>query len=79
MKPSRYTCLLVLLVPHVVALVAKGRSLSEVEAAKLFYSSRVYAVLEDELTKLWHFSPLTLYNMFEHEQLTGEIFFPEEG
>ena len=43
-----------------------------------FYTS-VYEKLEQEDTKLWHLSPLTLYNMFEEEQKTGDFVFPEEA
>ena len=38
----------------------------------------VYALLEQEETKLWHFSPLTLFNMFDEEQKTGRFTLPEE-
>ena len=32
-----------------------------------------------EETKLWHFSPLTLFNMYDEERNTGGFSFPEEG
>jgi hypothetical protein len=35
-------------------------------------------LLEQEETKLWHFSPLTLFNMYDEEKNTGCITFPEE-
>lgn len=31
----------------------------------------LYALLEQEDTKLWHFSSLTLFNMFDEEKKTG--------
>lgn len=49
----------------------------EGECAFQFYS-KVYALLEQEETKLWHFSPLTLFNMFDEEQKTGSFELPEE-
>lgn len=49
----------------------------EGECALQFYS-KVYALLEQEETKLWHFSPLTLFNMFDEEQKTGSFELPEE-
>lgn len=33
---------------------------------------------EQEDTKLWHFSPLTFFNMFDEEKRTGSFTFPEE-
>lgn len=56
-----------------------GVRIAELEATKSFYGSRVYTMLEDEETKLWHLSPLTLYNMYDEEQKTGTITFPEEA
>ena len=55
------------------------KSYDEVTASREFYRSQVYASLEQEETKLWHFSPLTLYNMFDEEQKNGSFTFPEEG
>lgn len=38
----------------------------------------VYEKLEREDTKLWHLSPLTIFNMFEEEQKTDKVTYPEE-
>jgi len=45
----------------------------------MFYESKVFECLEREDTKLWHLSPLTLFNMFDEEQKTGSFVFPEEA
>ena len=55
----------------------ENSQLSELEATEPFYSSQVYSLLEEEKTKLWHFSPLTLYNMYEEK--TEKITFLEEA
>ena len=47
------------------------------EALLSFYQSRAYRLLEQEDTKMWHFSPLTLFNMYDEERKTGTITFPE--
>jgi hypothetical protein len=70
--------MLMLLVPQVIKLIIERHGLSEREAADVFYNSRVYALLEDEETKLWHYSALTLFNMYGEERETGKITFPEE-
>jgi hypothetical protein len=70
--------MLMLLVPQVIQLITEKYGLSEREAADAFYNSRVYALLEDEETKLWHYSALTLFNMYGEERETGKITFPEE-
>ncbi len=78
MNNDKFTAMLILLVPAVVELIVKEYKLSEIKATEQFYNSKVYDLLEDENTKLWHFSPLTLFNMFDEEQKTGRITFPEE-
>jgi hypothetical protein len=35
--------------------------------------------LEDEQTKLWHLSANALFEMFQEEQETGKITYPEEA
>ena len=52
--------------------------IDEIAASEKLYNSVLYEKLEQEETKLWHLSPLTLYNMFDEEQNTGFITYPEE-
>ena len=63
----------------VINLINEKYPYDEVKAAQEFYRTEVYALLEQEETKLWHFSPLTLYNMFDEEKRTGSFDIPEEG
>ena len=35
---------------------------------KEFYDSKVYSFLEQEDTKLWHLSALTLFHMFDEKK-----------
>lgn len=77
MEQKKFEAMLVLIVPKVTGLIVKNYGLDEVTAARLFYESRVYSLLEQEDTKLWHLSPLTLFNMYDEEKKTGNITFPE--
>ena len=77
MDQKKFEAMLVLIVPKVTGLIVKNYGLDEVTAARLFYESRVYSLLEQEDTKLWHLSPLTLFNMYDEEKKTGNITFPE--
>ncbi len=77
MEQKKFEGLLILIVPQVVGLIVKNCGLDEMTATTLFYKSRVYALLEQEDTKLWHYSPLTLFNMYNEERETGNITFPE--
>lgn len=79
MDEKKFESMLVLLVPQVVHLITENYPLDEVAATERLYRSKVYESLEQEDTKLWHLSPLTLFNMFDEEQKTGSFTFPEEA
>ena len=78
MKKEKFEAILFLLVPQIVNLIVENYSLDEVTAHKELYNSKVYAFLEQEDTKLWHLSALTLFNMLDEEKRTGKVIFPEE-
>ncbi|MBQ8640508.1 MAG: hypothetical protein IJ468_15330 [Lachnospiraceae bacterium] len=77
MEQKKFEAMLVLIVPKVIGLIVENYKLDEVTASSSFYESKVYSLLEQEDTKLWHFSPLTLFNMYDEERKTGNITFPE--
>lgn len=79
MEKQKFEAMLILLVPQVIHLIAENYPYDEVSAAKEFYDSKVYSFLEQEDTKLWHLSALTLFNMFDEEKKTGTFTFPEEA
>jgi len=79
MEQSRLTTILVFLIPQVLSLIIAEYKVTEEKASDMLYSSELYAVLEDEPTKLWHLSAHALFEMFQEEQKTGKITFPEEG
>ena len=77
MEQKKFEAMMVLIVPRVIALIVENYGRDEISAAKEFYESKVYSMLEEEATKLWQLSPLTLFNMYDEEQKTGCITFPE--
>ena len=79
MKDERFVAIMGVLVPQVIRLITENYAYDEMTATNEFYSSNLYALLEQEDTKLWHFSPLTLFNMFDEEKKTGNFTFPEEA
>jgi len=79
MDQKKFEALLTLIVPQVIQLIVENYSYDEITACKKFYKSEVYSLLEEEDTKLWHLSPLTLFNMYDEEVRTGTITFPEEA
>ena len=50
-----------------------------IDAISKFYNSKLYCELSDEKSKLWHYSPLLLYTMYQDELLTGSYVYPEEA
>jgi len=79
MTQEKLSALLAVMNPSVVQLIMDNRSLGTIEATALFYNSALYAMLENEASKLWHLSPLTLYELLEEELATGSINYPEEA
>ncbi len=78
MDKTKFEALLTVLVPQIVHLITENYPYDEIAATREFYSSQVYALLEEENTKLWHLSPLTIFNMFDEEKQTGSFTLPEE-
>lgn len=57
---------------EVADLIAKSRNISEMDALRLFLDSKTHEMLTDDTLKLWHFSPLAIFDMWESEQATGD-------
>lgn len=66
------------LIPQTIALIVEKDGLDDIVAINEFYQSKVYDLLSKEETKMWHYSPLTVYMMYKHEKKTNEVVFPEE-
>ena len=79
MNSRRFEAVLMMIVPRIVNLISENMKCSEIEASKMLYASQVYAMLEDEETKLWHLSPMMLFTLFEQERSTGSFTVPEEA
>ncbi len=67
----------VILVPQIIDIIIKKEKMIEDEALVRFYLSKTYKLLSDEESKLWHYSPLTLYEIWKNEYKTGELVLPE--
>ena len=51
-------------VSKMAVMYASDFGLSITEAIRRIYESYTYSQLEDEETKLWHYGPVALYQMF---------------
>ena len=78
MGAEKFGAVMGVLVEQVVHLITENYAYDEMTASNEFYNSKVYALLEQEETKLWDFSPLTLFNLFDVEKKTGSFELPEE-
>ena len=65
MEEEKFGAVMGVIVPQVIRLITENYLYDEMTAVNEFYESELYALLEQEETKLWHFSPLTLFNMYE--------------
>jgi hypothetical protein len=79
MNQSRFTTVLIFLIPQILSLIIDEYKIGNEKATELLYSSLLYKRLEEEQTKLWHLSARALFELFNEEQQTGMITFPEEA
>ena len=79
MSNNQFSALLAVITPEIAALITKNSNITETQAISLIYRSKLYRELADENSKLWHYSPLTLYTMLQDELLTGNYDYPEEA
>ena len=70
--------ILMFITPGILQMLMDNRAITAEGASILLYNSKLYKLLEDEETKLWHLSYPILYDMLEEELATGKITFPEE-
>lgn len=78
MTAEKFGAIMSIIVEQVAHLITEHDMCDEMVAVNEFYNSKVYALLEQEETKLWHFSPLTLFRLFDEEKRTGSFLLPEE-
>ena len=64
--------------PQIIQRLADENALTLDAAAAALYTSRLYATLEREDTKLWHLSSLALTDLLQQELATGVIRWPQE-
>ena len=79
MNEDQFSAMLAIIVPPIIDLITKNSNVRDDIAISHFYQSRLYQELSDENSKLWHYSPLTLYTMYQDELLTGSYDYPEEA
>ncbi len=79
MNDDQFSAMLAIIVPPIVEKITSNSNVSDATAISKFYQSKLYRELSEEDSKLWHYSPLTLYTMYQDELLTGTYDYPEEA
>ncbi|MGL4484681.1 MAG: hypothetical protein ACRCUS_06990 [Anaerovoracaceae bacterium] len=79
MGKNEFEGILKFVISSLVMKIIKTKNISEKDALTLLYTSELYSKLNNEKTKLWHFSAPMLLDMLDEEIETGKITYPEEA
>ena len=79
MNEDQFSAMLAIIVPPIIKQITKNSNVDDEKAISRFYKSKLYQELSDEESKLWHYSPMMLYAMYQDELLTGSYDYPEEA
>ncbi len=77
MSAEQFAAVMPYISADLVKMIIQKQGISEEEAIRKLYLSGLYASLEQEETKLWQYSTPMLYSLFEQEEQTGVIRFPD--
>ena len=72
-----FESILPLKVEGIVELLIEERKMSLEDALEYLYSSQLYALLEQEETKMWYYSSKMLVYLLENEKNTGILKLPQ--
>ena len=79
MNEDQFSAMLAIIVPPIIEQIIKNSNVDDEKVISRFYQSKLYQELANETSKLWHYSPMTLYTMYQDELLTGSYDYPEEA
>ena len=57
---------------EVSKMIANRKNISEMDGFRLFANSEIHRMLEDDNLRMWYFSPLAIFDMWENEIATGD-------
>ena len=79
MNEEQFSAMLTMIVPPIINQITKNSNVDDNKAISHFYQSKLYQELSDEKSKLWHYSAMMLFTMYQDELLTGSHDYPEEA
>lgn len=77
MGQEQFAAIMPTISADLVTMITDKQRISEEEAIRQLYASKLYAALEQEETKVWQYSTSMLFALYEQEKRTGEIRFPD--
>ena len=77
MGQDQFAAIMPYISTDLVGMIAKKNKISVNDAITKLYNSKLYAILEQEETKVWQYSTEMLYSLFEQEEETGKVEFPD--
>lgn len=77
MGQEQFSAMMPYISADLVAMISSKQNISNEEAIKKLYASKLYAALESEETKVWQYSTQMLYALLEQEERNGSIEFPD--
>lgn len=77
MSGGKLVALLPEITSAIVDVISQRDGITEDEAIRDFYFSKLYQDLENEETKVWQYSTETLYSLYQQEKKNGMIEYPE--
>ncbi len=77
MNSEQFVAIMPSIVADLVKTISERQHISESESINRLYRSRLYADLEDEGTKVWHYGTEMLYSLFEEGEENGTIDYPD--
>lgn len=77
MDMEKFSAILPMIVAAVADKIAAEHHLEENAAVEKVYSTRLYSYLEDEKTKVWHYSVDKLFDLYKKEVETGILELPD--
>jgi len=77
MNEEKFQALLPFIVTDLIHKIIEQKKISQEKAFFLLYESGLYGLLENEQTKIWHYSTEKLFQLFNEEMNTGKFAIPE--
>ncbi|MDR0507002.1 MAG: hypothetical protein LBH32_09345 [Dysgonamonadaceae bacterium] len=74
---QQFEAIFPLKIESIVELLISQRKMPLQDALDYLYSSQLYAILEREETKMWHYSPQMLLYLLDNEKETGFLTLPQ--